>query len=214
MSSHHVVREAQEPALFIWSAEELAGDLLSQLLEWSPTLITREEALATVFEQGIKVDAVACTPDKEAELSRIAAAQPHIQLILASSDEEVLPAVLRYLASQGQQAMNVMATPSSERAYLLPFLAAQHYLPNVVVISGREKWSLYRNGSFTKWLPAGDEIIIQGVSPGLLITATGFATNMEEGVADFPLLLAAAESGIKQILAPGPFWLAEKLNSL
>lgn len=212
MSSHHIIREAQEPALFIWQAEELAQEELAQLLEWSPTLITREESLDAVLEQGIKVDAVVCTPEKEAEINKRAAAQSHIQFIPAASTEEVLSAALLHLQQQGQQAINLLASAPTAEAYLLPALAAQRLLPNVVVLTGREKWALYRNGSFTKWLPAQEEVRIQGAQAGLCFRSGGFIHDLQEAVPDTQQKLRTAVSGTKSIQANGPFWVAEQLS--
>jgi thiamine pyrophosphokinase len=36
MSSHHFVKELQEPALIIAHGEECSAELLGQLLEWEP----------------------------------------------------------------------------------------------------------------------------------------------------------------------------------
>ena len=61
MSSHHIVRENQEPALLILSLEGLREDILHQLLEWSPTLFTLAENYEALHSRGIKVDVLLCT---------------------------------------------------------------------------------------------------------------------------------------------------------
>lgn len=194
----------------IWQAADLTGEHLAQLLEWSPTLITKEETLEAVLAQGIKVDAVACTSGKEAALGRITAAQSHVRFISAASTEEVLPSVLRHLAAQGQQAIHVLTT--SPEAHLLASLATQEFLPNVVVLTAREKWSLYRSGSFTKWLPARDAVYVQGAQAGIRLHSKGFASDMEETTADERQRLQVKESGTKSIEANGPFWVIESLT--
>lgn len=212
MSSHHVVREAQEPALFIWDTEGLAVDLLAQLLEWSPTLIVREESLEAVFALGIKVDLVVCSPGRTADVSSKLSPQPHVQLISAPTTEEVLTAALGQLEQQGQQAINVLTSKASAGSGLLAALAAQQILPNVVVMASNEKWSLYRNGRFTKWLPANEEVMVQAISPGLSITSAGFVNDLKEVRTEGPQLLHTRESGTRHILARGAFWVAEKLS--
>ena len=42
MSSHHIVREKQEPALLVLGLNNFSTELLGQLLEWNPTVITTE----------------------------------------------------------------------------------------------------------------------------------------------------------------------------
>jgi len=56
MSSHHIVRDDQEPALIIANGASCSQELLGQLLEWSPLVIVLDSALERVLEIGIKVD--------------------------------------------------------------------------------------------------------------------------------------------------------------
>lgn len=56
MSSHHVVREKQEPALLIANGEGCSFELLGQLLEWSPFIVVLDHAIHRVLDLGIKVD--------------------------------------------------------------------------------------------------------------------------------------------------------------
>ena len=56
MSSHHIVRDDQEPALIIANGAACSMELLNQLLEWSPLVIVLDSAIDRVLELGIKVD--------------------------------------------------------------------------------------------------------------------------------------------------------------
>ncbi len=56
MSSHHIVRDDQEPALIIANGASCNIELLGQLLEWSPLVIVLDSAMERVLELGIKVD--------------------------------------------------------------------------------------------------------------------------------------------------------------
>jgi thiamine pyrophosphokinase len=56
MSSHHIVRDDQEPALIIANGASCNIELLGQLLEWSPLVIVLDSAMDRVLELGIKVD--------------------------------------------------------------------------------------------------------------------------------------------------------------
>lgn len=56
MSSHHFVRENQEPALIIANGAECSMELLQQLLEWAPLVVVLDSAIDRVLELGIKVD--------------------------------------------------------------------------------------------------------------------------------------------------------------
>lgn len=56
MSSHHIVRDDQEPALIIANGAECSKELMGQLLEWSPMVIVLDSAIERVINLGIKVD--------------------------------------------------------------------------------------------------------------------------------------------------------------
>ena len=56
MSSHHIVRDDQEPALIIANGASCNPELLGQLLEWSPLVIVLDSAIERVIELGIKID--------------------------------------------------------------------------------------------------------------------------------------------------------------
>lgn len=56
MSSHHFVRDKQEPALIIANGEECSDELLGQLLEWNPFVVVLDNAIYRVLDKGIKPD--------------------------------------------------------------------------------------------------------------------------------------------------------------
>lgn len=58
MSSHHFVKEQQEPAVFILNTEGQSFDTVSPILEWVPTVLVWQECLDQVLSWGIKVDVI------------------------------------------------------------------------------------------------------------------------------------------------------------
>lgn len=56
MSSHHIIREGQEPAMIIANGAACSNELLGQLLEWSPYVVVLDGAIKRVAELGIKID--------------------------------------------------------------------------------------------------------------------------------------------------------------
>ena len=56
MSSHHIVRENQEPALLVENFHALSEEYLGQILEWSPTIITTEDNIDFFLAEDTKVD--------------------------------------------------------------------------------------------------------------------------------------------------------------
>jgi thiamine pyrophosphokinase len=63
MSSHHIVRDEQEPALLIANGESCSDELLGQLLEWSPVVVVLDRAVWRVLDRGIKIDVLLGEPN-------------------------------------------------------------------------------------------------------------------------------------------------------
>ena len=99
MSSHHIVREKQEPALLIMSLDGFESENLGQILEWSPTLIVNEEIYELVDSMGIKIDAV-LTKDPHFYT------QESTKLILSNS--EPLEDALKFLVGEHYPAVNII----------------------------------------------------------------------------------------------------------
>lgn len=58
MSSHHIVRDQQEPALVIEDITNIDQDTLYQLLEWSPMIICNQASYEKLAPLNIKVDRI------------------------------------------------------------------------------------------------------------------------------------------------------------
>ncbi|NGF55314.1 thiamine diphosphokinase [Parapedobacter sp. SGR-10] len=141
MSSHHIVRENQEPALLITSARNLAGELLGQLLEWSPTIITDTQNLDYLLALGIKVDVVFGDVP--------AVRQDSIQQI---SIEQGFPEdAMHYLVSKGFKAVNMWSDNIHED---LSSFAGQI---NIVLFCADRRYVCVK-GQFEKWLPKNETV--------------------------------------------------------
>ena len=57
MSSHHIVRDNQEPALIIANGADCGDALLQQLMEWSPYVLALDGAVHRLLERNIRFDA-------------------------------------------------------------------------------------------------------------------------------------------------------------
>ncbi len=67
MSSHHFVKEQQEPAVFILNPSGINFESVASLLEWSPTLLVDQESVDLVLSWGIKIDVVLATSSYQEE---------------------------------------------------------------------------------------------------------------------------------------------------
>lgn len=145
MSSHHIVREKQEPALLIMSIDGFESENLGQILEWSPTIIVNEDIYELVDSLGIKIDAV-LTKDPNFYT------QESTKLIL--SDGEPLEDALKFLVGEHYPAVNIISNEFILKDYVL-FVDDL----DIVVFMGNQKIFPVRSG-FSKWQALGEEIHI------------------------------------------------------
>lgn len=110
MSSHHIVREKQEPALLIANGESCSSELMEQLLEWSPTVVVLDGAIDRVVEKGIKVDVFLGDFDsKEMDLDSLRESQYPIQIEhTLDQDKTDLEKGIEYLINKGYPAVNIV----------------------------------------------------------------------------------------------------------
>ncbi len=143
MSSHHIVREKQEPALLIMSFEDFDAEHLGQILEWSPTVIVSEDMYELADSLAFKVDAV-ISPDPNFH------GQESTRIIL--TDTEPLEDALKFLVGENYPAVNIITKEFLLKDYAL-FVDD---IDIVVFIAGKKIFPV-RSG-FSKWQPAGEEI--------------------------------------------------------
>lgn len=109
MSSHHIVREAQEPALIIANGEGCSHDLMNQLLEWSPTVMVLDGALDRVLQLDIKIDIVLGDFDYQSIDSIKEKIQPHCKVVhTPNQDKTDLEKGIEYLIENGHKAVNII----------------------------------------------------------------------------------------------------------
>jgi thiamine pyrophosphokinase len=153
MSSHHIVREKQEPALLILSLDNFQEELLGQLLEWSPTVITTPLIAEQINTFEIKIDVIIAD---EIDLSL----QSDIKYISAGNTSPI-DAALNYLIDKEYKAVNIIDNEFSMDEFM-PFADKI----NMVIYSGQQKIYAIKTG-FNKWKPAGELISILSVPSGL-----------------------------------------------
>lgn len=172
MSSHHIVREKQEPALLIAGLNNFDDELLGQLLEWSPTVVVTAAVAEQVQSRGIKIDWLVA--DEMTDVQQL-----DIKLVSPGNEQPILSA-LEQLIAQGYPAVNLI-TDELDIAMLTPFFEQI----DLVVFYDRKKIVAAHNG-FRKWKPAGDriEILTQAhnfVYTNLLQVASNCYEIIEDG---------------------------------
>lgn len=147
MSSHHIIREKQEPALLILAIDSFDKELLGQLLEWSPTVIVSQDVYEHVWSLGIKIDVVLRqTPD-------FIETQEHVKSYDVK-DHDLLKSAMSFLVEESYPSVNII----TEEFHLQHYSAFVNQL-DVVLFVNNQKIFPVKSG-FTKWKPAGDRIFI------------------------------------------------------
>ncbi|RZK78123.1 MAG: thiamine pyrophosphokinase [Pedobacter sp.] len=140
MSSHHIVREKQEPALYIHHLGDFDEEYLGQILEWSPSLIVNSSEFEKILSLGLKVDIVV----NPAELNDF---QENTRLI--TTDTADVDSVLQYLIDEGYPAVNLIDASNT-----IQDLSQYNSRINIVIFSATEKTYAVKPG-FKVWKPAG-----------------------------------------------------------
>jgi hypothetical protein len=147
MSSHHIIREDQEPALLLLGAAAFDFAQVQDLLEWSPTVMVSEQALKEVLSWGIKIDIVIASEENVSNLKTSLSDQSPVKLHSYTS-KGALATALDLLISSKQKAVNVFATEPLESFEAFSSL-------DISVFHSAKRWSFIRNRSYEKWFPAG-----------------------------------------------------------
>lgn len=158
MSSHHIVRDQQEPALVVANGAACSSELLGQLLEWSPYVLALDGALPRLNALGIKVDAVLGDFDSMPDRATYIAAQHPIEVVYAPDQNKTdLEKGLDFLLEKGHTAANIVWATGRRTDH--------HFanLSNMVKYTGRLNLNMLDDYSriytlpvhFRKWYPKG-----------------------------------------------------------
>jgi thiamine pyrophosphokinase len=198
MSSHHFVREGQEPALLIMS-EVTSQHGIGPLLEWAPHVVVLQNAIDSVLLYGIKTDTViASTMDLQILQDKVSHQMP-VSIIKASSSEEELEVAMNSLINNRQFAVNIWSThPDSIFSLLISFIQRM----NISVIDGELKWSAI-SGQFRKWFPAQAKIHF---------LAQDSYNKLEGDVLQNENEWIAKKDGFITIESEKPFWIGQSIK--
>jgi thiamine pyrophosphokinase len=173
VSSHHIVREKQEPALLILGMDNFDPELLGQLLEWSPTIIATHKIAEKLNSLGIKVDRILSDDEGDDVQSDVK--------YLPTDSLSPEQAALNFLVAENYAAVNVVADECDLKAFepFVPYI-------NLVILHERQK-TYPISSNFTKWLPADEVIVLHSqpenlTSSGLSPITPGSYVTLTDGV--------------------------------
>jgi hypothetical protein len=196
MSSHHFVKEGQEPALILASPFQLRD--IGMLLEWVPLVITLPPAVDSLLASGVKTDVLVTDTSGVAEISKVTDHQAPVEVITAAHPRQPVEAALLYLASRKHSDVNIWTASAP-----VIFDVVEPYVGQLAIslIDRQARWSAIRT-KFTKWLPEKSVLHVRSKTE---IDISGVQTQRTENV------VVMLESGMVEIRSADPFWLSENL---
>ncbi len=195
MSSHHFVREGQEPALFIFDPVPFGE--VSELLEWAPLLMITEGALDAALSWSVKIDVVVCSPGcEEAVYARLQHQLPVEVRTEMSSDW--LKSSFGYLQKRGYSSIHLL---TQRRDDVFAAIDDAEVVPDVTVFENGVRW--LRTKAYRKWVAAGQKFLIapESTIPGLKTGGLMLTRNEFHAIND----------GVIIITGPSFFWVGEKI---
>lgn len=161
MSSHHIVRDDQEPALIIANGAECSRELLGQLLEWSPIVIVLDSAMDRVLDLNIKVDVLLGDFDRGFDPEYYKEKQFPIEIVRSpNQDKTDLEKAFDYLIERKIPAVNVVwATGKRADHTITNITSIVQYRDNlkIVMLDDHSKIFLLPK-RFEKWYTANTPI--------------------------------------------------------
>lgn len=132
MSSHHIVRDDQEPALIIANGASCSFELLGQLLEWSPIVVVLDNAIERVLQLDIKIDVLLGDFDGDFDPEIYKEKQFPLEIVhTPNQDKTDLEKAFDYLIEKGHKAVNVVWATGKR---------ADHTITNITnIVSYRDK---------------------------------------------------------------------------
>ena len=185
MSSHHIVRDDQEPALIIANGASCSEELIGQLLEWSPLVIVLDSAIDRVIKLGIKIDVLLGDFDRDFDASYYLEKQYPLEIVhTPDQDKTDLDKAFDYLIAKGHKAVNVIWATGKRADHTITnitnIVAYRNQL-KIVVLDDHSKVFLLQQ-KYEKWYTANTTIslIPIGKVTGITTKNLFYPLNNEE----------------------------------
>ncbi len=194
MSSHHIVRENQEPALLIANAHAISFEKIQELLEWMPTVVVLSTEVEQVLAWGIKIDVVIAPYSEITQWRDKLADQNPIRIISYNPGDDPIVTALYFLTASKATAVNCLLGGKEDlrRMEASSTLDIEAFTDNIL-------WSYLRKGHFEKWIPAGATLYLEP----------------EEMKDEFPQFFSGSYrisvDGIVKLISSQSFWIGEDL---
>ena len=185
MSSHHIVRDDQEPALIIANGASCSYELLGQLLEWSPIVVVLDNAIERVLQLNIKVDVLLGDFDDDFNPEVYKEKQFPLEIVhTPNQDKTDLEKAFDYLIEKGHNAVNVVWATGKRADHTITNITnivSYRDKLKIVILDDHSKIFLLPN-KFEKWYTANTPIslIPIGKVSGITTENLFYPLNNEE----------------------------------
>ena len=203
MSSHHFVKEQQEPAVFILEVKDISFDTVAPLLEWSPTLLVAQEAVEVVLSWGIKIDIILANQAFQNENGHLLEEQYPL-LFLTVSSLSALEEGVHYLLASQHNGVHLVGFDHQNHQQL----EEKIFDLDLTLLDGDWKYYPIKGGKFSKWFVAAEirllasenQLVEVSNADGTLLFPVCYLTQLE------------VPEGISTCSSTGIFWIGEQVR--
>jgi len=196
MSSHHFVKEGQEPALLILDA--LPYSLTGTLLEWAPLVVVSESAVDQITSYNIKMDVVLSPENRLEELTQKLASQAPVKILSHPAEESPMVNALNFLIRTNQFAVNILTLfPDEVFGQIEQFTDRLQ----IAILDENIRWSSIPSGNYEKWLVSDSQLFIKKGLDTQSVSTQGLRNQKGS--------FQSIQTGIISLKSDGLFWVGE-----
>ncbi len=218
MSSHHFVRDGQEPALLIMNTNGLLWGQLQSLLEWNPSVLVSSTCIDEVISWGIKVDSVLGKIEDGQRLLALLSDQFPLTYVSEREKSTALSTGLCFLMEKGHMAINVIGSFDNS-ADTIKQLLTEQAVGNIVVFDEGYRWVYCKGKTYKKWAAKGDSFQVRTKTDSIhtlswkgLRERTGDSSEAMKNLWESKGLCAVQEGTVYIESDDTRFWVGESLD--
>ncbi len=198
MSSHHIVRDEQEPALIFMDGLDTVEDT-GQLLEWSPLVVGTSRSINDLITLGIKIDIAIVDPKEVSHWQALLQYQQPIEIVTTTGETvKQLSDLINHLIKRKHQTFHIL----SKQLTFFDFIAlfqTHHDKAELIYINETRKISVTKSGRYYKWLNKGEHVSVFPIEDRTYIRTNGFVENIDNELIQTELTFEAAQEGAVKI---------------
>lgn len=213
MSSHHIVRDDQEPALIIANGLPCSENLMHQLLEWSPYVIVLDSAIEKVIKLNIKIDVLLGDFDRNFNPEKYLEKQYPLEIVHTPNQNKTdLEKAFDFLIQKGHKAVNVIWATGKRADHtftnITNIIQYKSQL-KIVILDDFSKIYLLPT-KFEKWYTANSIISLIPIGEVIGITTTNLAFPLQND----KLILGFKTGSSNHVLSDGLISITHKTGNL